>query len=145
VDHERCATYEGGAREFARTIDAKLAGWQSALAAARGVKIVTYHKSFDYLAQRFGLVVVDALEPKPGIPPSPTHLAELVPRMKAEGVRLILVETYRERETSDFVAGKTGARVLALPTMPDGKGDYVALIDQDVSKIAEALAEAPKP
>ena len=140
VDHARCDTFTAGAKRFADTIDARLPGWQSALAGRRGAKVVTYHKDFDYFAERFGLEVVGTLEPKPGIPPSPTHLAELVPRMQADHVRLVLIEPYRNRQTPDFVAGKTGATVLVLPLMPDGKEitDYVGVIDHAVRQIAAA-------
>jgi ABC-type Zn uptake system ZnuABC Zn-binding protein ZnuA len=141
VDAERCTGYRERAARFGEIVDRKLGEWQTALAPARGARIVTYHKNFDYLAARFGLQVLDTLEPKPGIPPSPTHLAELVPRMTAEHVRAIVVEPYRERQTPDFVAGKTGARVLVLSIMPDGKdGDaYVALIEKAVRELASAL------
>ena len=140
VDHARCEGYEARAKAFAGTIDAKLPGWQAAPAPARGQKVVAYHKSFDYLAAPFGLEILDTLEPKPGIPPSPTHVAELVPRMQAAGVRVILIEPYRERQTPDLVAGKTGARVVVLPIMPDKDApDYVGFIDHDVGTIAAAL------
>jgi ABC-type Zn uptake system ZnuABC Zn-binding protein ZnuA len=142
VDTERCAGYRERASRFGDTLDRKLAAWQSALAPGRGAKIVTYHKNFDYLSARFGLEVLDTLEPKPGIPPSPTHIAELVPRMTAAHVRAVVVEPYRERQTPDFVAAKAGARVLVLPIMPDGKdGDaYIALIERAVRELAAALA-----
>jgi zinc/manganese transport system substrate-binding protein len=140
VDGARCATYEEGARRFGAAVDERLASWQATLGPARGMRIVTYHKNFDYFAQRFGLEVLGTLEPKPGIPPSPTHLAELVPRMQAAAVRLILVETYRERDTPDFVAEKSGARVVVLPIMPGTRDapDYLGLIDYIVRKVAEA-------
>jgi zinc/manganese transport system substrate-binding protein len=143
VDHDRCAAYEDGAKRFADAADAKLVVWEGLLAPVRGAKIVTFHKDFDYLAARFGLEVLDTLEPKPGIPPSPTHLAELVPRMQAAGARVILIEPFRERGTPDFVAEKTGAGVLVLPIMPSGKqaSDYLGLIDYDVRQIAGALAK----
>jgi ABC-type Zn uptake system ZnuABC Zn-binding protein ZnuA len=141
VDHARCETFRANAGRFAATIDERLAGWQRALTGARGAKVVTYHKTFDYLARRFGLEVIDNLEPKPGIPPSPTHVAALVPKMQAEQVRLILVEPFRERKTPDFVAEKTGARVVALPIMPGGAEarDYLGLIDYDVKQVGTAL------
>ena len=139
ADAARCETYTANAARLTAALDAKLPEWEKALAPARGQKIVSYHKDFDYLAARFGLEVVGYLEPKPGIPPSPTHLAELVPRMQAAKVRAILVEPYRERQTPDFVAGKTGAQVVVLPIMPDGR-DYIAFIDQDVRALAKALA-----
>src|SRR5581483_8624262 len=141
VDGARCAGYRSGADGFRAAIDAKLPEWQRTLAPARGTKVVTYHKDYDYFAARFGLDVLGNLEPKPGIPPSPTHLAELVPRMVAAKARLVLVEPFRERQTADFVAGKTEAKVVVLPIMPTGSGPdaYVAMIDEDVRRVAEAL------
>jgi zinc/manganese transport system substrate-binding protein len=146
VDPGRCATYEANAKQLAATIDARLPGWQQALGGVRGTRIVTYHKNFDYLADRFGLEILGTLEPKPGIPPSPTHLAALIPRMQAVQARLILVEPYRERQTAELVAEKTGARVVVLPIMPAdaGKTAYVDLIDRDVRAIAAALAQEGK-
>ena len=142
VDGTRCDTYTANAGRFTAALDAKLPEWQEMLAPARGQKIVTYHKDFDYLAERFGLDVVGNLEPKPGIPPSPTHLAELVPRMQAAKVRAILIEPFRERQTPDFVASKTGATVVVLPIMPESRDapDYIGLIDHDVRALAKALA-----
>ncbi len=141
VDDERCDGYQANAREFRSAIDAKLPEWQALLIAARGQKVVTYHKNFNYFARQFGLDVVDTLEPKPGIPPSPTHLAKLIPKMKALGVRLIIVEPNRERQNPEFVAEKTGARVLLLPIMPGGEEtvDYITLIDYSVRRVAGAL------
>ena len=141
ADGPRCDAYTANAARFTAVLDVKMPEWQHALAPARGQKVVSYHKSFDYLAERFGLEVVGYLEPKPGIPPSPTHLAELVPRMQAAKVRAILIEPYRERQTPDFVAGKTGAQVVVLPIMPDGHDarDYVEFLDHDVRALAKAL------
>jgi ABC-type Zn uptake system ZnuABC Zn-binding protein ZnuA len=147
ADAAGCAGHRDGAARFAAAIDAKLPEWQDRLAAVKGAKVVTYHKNFDYFADRFGLVVVDNLEPKPGIPPSPAHVAALVPRMQAEGVKLLLVEPNREQQTPEFVAEKTGARIVALPLMPgaEGTSDYVGLIDFDVKQLADAAKEAGLP
>lgn len=141
VDGPRCADYEARATRFAADIDVRLPGWRAALAPARGQKVVTYHKNFDYFLERFDLALAGTLEPKPGIPPSPTHLTALVPRMKAAQVRAIIIEPYRDRQTPDFVAEKTGARVVVLPIMPDGADapDYPGLIDHDVRQLAATL------
>ncbi len=144
VDPSRCAHYEAGRRAFQAAVDIKLADWQAAIAPLKGTKVVTYHKDFDYFFQRFGMEVVGTLEPKPGIPPSPTHLTKLIPKMRTEQVRLIVIEPFRERSNADFVAQSTGARVLVLPAMPDGKDrpDYLALIDYDVRQVVDALGQA---
>jgi len=143
VDNARCADYQAGLDRFRTAIDAKLRDWQATLAPFNGAKVVTYHKDFEYFFQRFGLDLLDTLEPKPGIPPSPTHLTTLIPKMKAEHAQLIVIEPYRERNNPDFVAENTGAHVLVLPAMPEGKADYIGLIDSDVSRVAAALGKAP--
>ena len=143
VDNARCAHYQAGLDRFRTAIDAKLRDWQATLTPFKGAKVVTYHKDFEYFFQRFGLDVLDTLEPKPGIPPSPTHLTTLIPKMKAEHAQLIVIEPYRERNNPDFVAENTGAHVLVLPAMPEGKADYIGLIDSDVSRVAAALGKAP--
>lgn len=144
VDGSRCASYEDGAMRFAAAIDAKLPEWQAQLAPMKGLKIVTYHKNYDYFARRFGLDVVGNLEPKPGIPPSPSHVTELILRMQQDHVKLIVSEPNRERQNPEFVAEKTGARVVLLPIMPGGEEapDYIDLINYDVHLIASA-AGAP--
>jgi zinc/manganese transport system substrate-binding protein len=141
VDPQSCEGHRSRCRAFQSAIDAKLPEWQALLGPGRGAKVVTYHKDFDYFARRFGLDVTATLEPKPGIPPSAAHLAALIPRMQAEGVRLIIAEPHRERQNPTFVAEKTGARLLLLPTMPGGEeaADYVGLIDHDVRQVAGAL------
>ena len=144
VDQAHCPQYTASLGRFRATVDAKMAAWQATLASYKGTKVVTYHKDFDYFFARFGIDVVDTLEPKPGIPPSPTHLTELVPKMRAEKVAVIVVEPYRERSNPDFVAEKTGAKVLAMPAIPpDNPPDYVAFIDADVQALAGALRTKP--
>ena len=145
VDNARCKDYQDGLNRFRSAIDAKIPVWKESLAKLKGTKVVTYHKDFDYFFQRFGVEVIDTLEPKPGIPPSPTHLTELIPKMRAEHVRLIVIEPFRERSNPDFVAENTGARVVALPAMPESKDspDYIALIDSDVRQLAAAFGEPP--
>ncbi|MCX6908114.1 MAG: metal ABC transporter substrate-binding protein [Verrucomicrobia bacterium] len=82
----------------------------------RGLKIVTYHKTFSYFARRFGLDVVATIEPKPGVAPSPSYLAGLIVKMKTDGVKLILAEPFRDVKVAEFVAAKTGAKLLVTPS-----------------------------
>lgn len=144
VDAARCDRYEAGRRTFQETIDARLPVWQAALAPLKGTKVVTYHRDFEYFFRRFGLETAGTLEPKPGIPPSPAHLTQLIEQMRARQVRLVVIEPFRERGNPDLVADKTGARVLALPTMPadDGPGAYFDLIDGNVRQLVDALKPA---
>jgi ABC-type Zn uptake system ZnuABC Zn-binding protein ZnuA len=86
--------------------------------------------------------IVGFMEPKPGVPPSPAHLAGLIQTMKRTGAKVIVMEPFYDRRTADFVASKTGARVLVLPPSVGGaKGldDYIQLMTSDIRQLAAAL------
>ena len=118
IDPKNAATYNGNLTRFNTKLDAKYADWQRQLAPYRGARIVTYHKDFVYLAQRFGLTIVDELEPKPGIAPSPAHLAQVIGKMKSTNAKVILVQPFQNRKTAETVARQTGAAVLDVPQQP---------------------------
>jgi ABC-type Zn uptake system ZnuABC Zn-binding protein ZnuA len=139
IDPPHCESFTRGAERLRAAVAERLADWQALLAPAKGARLVAYHRTFDYLARRFGLEVTGYLEPKPGIPPSPGHLVTLIAAMQAAGVRVILLEAFRERTSAEFTAERTGARIVVLPIMPGGEvPDYVALLDHLVRKLAEA-------
>lgn len=135
--------YEANARRFMTTIDTKLAGWQAKLAPFQGQQVVAYHNSWRYFAERFGLKIEIFLEPKPGIPPSPAHLANVMARMKELNARVVIVDPYLSRKTAETVARGTGATVVNVTQFPGGvkgtEGGYVALMDYLVNSIAAAL------
>jgi zinc/manganese transport system substrate-binding protein len=142
VDPRNAATYAANLKRFQAQVDAKLAEWQKTLAPFKGVKIVTYHKDFIYLATRFNLDVVENLEPKPGIAPSPAHLARVIETMKSTGAKVILVQPFQNRKTADNVARQTGGVVLELPQQPGvrpGTDSYFGLMDGIVKSLAGAL------
>ena len=142
IDAANCNYYKDNLKDFTKRLEQKLPEWQKMLEPFRGIKIVTYHNTFPYFAQRFGLNVVGALEPKPGIPPSPTHINSLIPMMKNEGVKLILIEQFRERKIPEFVAERTGAKIVILPIMVGGQKeiqDYLALFDYTINQIVSAI------
>ena len=118
IDPKSAATYNGNLARFNTKLDAKYADWQRQLAPYRGARIVTYHKDFVYLAQRFGLTIVDELEPKPGIAPSPAHLAQVIGKMKSTNAKVILVQPFQNRKTAETVARQTGAVVLDIAQQP---------------------------
>ncbi len=139
------AMFAANRKRFEATLDAKLVEWQRALAPYKGAKIVTYHKDFVYLAARFNLEIVDNLEPKPGIAPSPAHLARVIGTMKANNVKVILVQPYQNRRTAETVARQTAATVLDVPQQPGvaaGTDSYVGLMDFIVRTLTTALAAA---
>jgi ABC-type Zn uptake system ZnuABC Zn-binding protein ZnuA len=136
------ARFDEQRRAFLARLDTDLARWQKALEPARGARVVTYHEGFTYFLNRFGLVPAGAIEDRPGIPPSPTHLASLIRSMKEHGVRVVIAEPWADRATVALVARDSGAKALTLPSAVGGvKGidTYVQLIDHNVNALAGAL------
>ena len=142
IDPKNAATYNGNLSRFNAKLDAKYAEWQKELAPYRGARIVTYHKDFIYFADRFGLNIVDELEPKPGIAPSPAHLAQVIGKMKAGNAKVILVQPFQNRKTAETVARQTGATVLDTPEQPGAAPNtttYFDMMDNLVHTLAGGL------
>lgn len=119
--------------------------WDAALAPYKGTKIVTYHRSWPNFMERFGLDVMGYVEPKPGIPPSPSHTLELIQAMKAQGVKLVVVEPYFDVRTPQSIASQAGGAVLVLAPSVGGTKqatDYIQLFEYDVTQLAAALKTA---
>ncbi len=118
--------------------------WQAAMAPYKGLKIVTYHRSWPNFADVFGLDVVGYVEPKPGIPPSPAHQLELTQAMKQQGIKIILVEPYFDLQTPNKIARDTGAKVVVMPPSVGGVKEvqnYLQLFDYDVNLLISAIKE----
>ena len=124
------------------------ARWTRTMAPFAGTKVVTYHRSWPNFAKAFKLDVVGYLEPKPGIPPTPQHKLEIVNLMIAQKVPVILMEVYFDEKDPNFIASKTGAKVVVLPPSVGGvpaARDYVSLFDNNVDALVKALSGARKP
>jgi zinc/manganese transport system substrate-binding protein len=118
-------------------------GWWGAMKPLAGMKIITFHRSWTYFANRFGLDVIDQLEPKPGIDPSPGHLAEVITKVEREGAKLLLMEPFYSRKPADFVAGKTAVKVVQVAASAGGQPeatDYIRMIDNIVKNCTAAVA-----
>lgn len=134
--------FMANAKTFADKLTAAERGWAGDLAAIKGKPVVAWHTSWRYFAEYTGMNIVGFMEPKPGVPPSPAHLAGLIQTMKQSGARVIIMEPFYDRKTADFVAGKVGGTVLILPPSVGGaKGldDYVAVMRHDIQQLAAAL------
>lgn len=116
VDLPNAAYYRGNYDRFATHFGEHLKEWDKQMEPFRGMQLVSYHRSWNYLLRRHGLKVFDYIEPKETLPPSAAYMASLVDRMKRSGVKLILAETYQNRPIIDEVARQTGARALILPS-----------------------------
>ena len=142
LDAKNATTYEANEKAFTERLDAAERSWQADLARIKGQPVVAWHTSWRYFANYNGMNIVGFMEPKPGVPPSPSHLAGLVQTMKQTGAKVIVMEPFYDRKMADFVASKTGAKVLILPPSVGGtKGldDYIKLMTNDIHQLAAAL------
>lgn len=142
VDPANAVAYEANYQKFEATINAKLQEWGAAVLPFKGQHVVAYHDSWPYFAHRFGINIDIFLEPKPGIPPSPSHLAEVITQMKGQNIKAIIVEPFQDKKVAEKVAGATGAKVVEFAQFPGGlpgTDSYVKLIDTLVSRLAAAL------
>ena len=139
------AKFEAHRKQFTAQLDAKLVEWQALLAPFQRRQLVTYHNYWIYFGHRFGLPMDLFLEPKPGIPPTPAHLAGIITRMKADNLKVVTVQPYQNRKTAETVAARTGAVVLDWPSFPGGKGTegYLEWMDYLVKSTARGFAAQP--
>ncbi len=142
VDPANAATYAKNLAAFEAKLADKDKEWLAKMAPFAGAKIVTFHDSWPNFAKHFKLVVAGHVEPKPGIPPTPSHTLEIINLITNEKIKAILVEPYFDLKTPKYIAGKTGTTVVqAYPSVggvPEIK-DYFALFDVNLEALVKAL------
>jgi ABC-type Zn uptake system ZnuABC Zn-binding protein ZnuA len=122
--------------DFDKRLAAAQKGWEARMAPYKGRKVITYHRSWPNFCERFGLQVVDYVEPKPGIPPTPSHMLQVINTMRRDGIKLILVEPYFDLRQPNKIAEATGGTVAVLLPSVGGKKevtDYFQLFDYDIN------------
>ncbi|MSU46491.1 MAG: zinc ABC transporter substrate-binding protein [Lacunisphaera sp.] len=132
-------------KRFEARLEGKISEWRTLLAPNKGTSVVTYHNYWIYFARYFDLKMELFLEPKPGIPPTPAHLAEIITRMKDEHLKLILVQPYQNRKTAETVASHTGGIVLDFPSFPmtsEETQGYVEWMDFLVKSLVKGIEQA---
>ena len=137
------AGFESRRAEFLKRLEAGLTRWRAALAPYRGAKVVIVHESWPYFASRFGLQIVAAVEPTPGVPPSPASLASLIRQMKQAQVRVLIAEPYASASLVDQVAARSGARIARLAPSVGADleaRDYIGLFDLNVKRLVDAFS-----
>ncbi len=142
VDPSNKTYYEANLQTFYQKINSKMAEWQAKMAPYKGSKIIAYHNEWCYFERRFGLEVVDFMEPKPGIPPSPSQLVKVIKEVVANHIKVIISSPYFTTSSSDVVAKQTGVKELTLATSTnafDGVKDYFALFDYDIDHLVATL------
>jgi ABC-type Zn uptake system ZnuABC Zn-binding protein ZnuA len=142
MDPADAAYFQQRLADFQRRLSEASKRWDARMAPYRGRKIVTYHRSWPNFVKHFGLQVADYVEPRPGIPPSPAHVVDLIGLMKRDQVKIIIVEPYFDLKTPQSVANQVGGQVVVL--MPSVGGDanvpdYIKLFDHDVDLLVQAF------
>jgi zinc/manganese transport system substrate-binding protein len=147
VSPAREGFFKKNLEEFNNHLDRKIKEWDHWMFPFRGMKIVTYHRSWSYFVHHFGLNVVGEVEPLPGIPPSPSSLAKLADDMVKENIKVILMEPFYPDNGPEFIARKTGAKVVILPSSVGGKEEiktYSDLFEFDLKRFIEVLKSLRK-
>jgi zinc/manganese transport system substrate-binding protein len=142
LDGENTPAYDANLKAWEAKLDAAERAWQDELAIIKGKPIVAWHTSWRYFAAYTDVNIVGFIEPKPGVPPSASHLASLIRTMKEKDAKVIIMEPFYDRKTADKVARETGAQVLVLPPSVGGlKGldDYISVMRHDIQALATAL------
>jgi len=138
--------FEANLAKFHSEIDTRTAAWVKALAPLDGVPIIAYHNEWPYLEERFKFVVTNFLEPKPGIPPTPSQLVKVISEVKSKKIPIIITSPYFTTDAADLVTRQTGARLAVLAPSTEafeGVDTYYDLFDYNVRVLLEALNSPP--
>ena len=140
------AAYDKNLASFEQKLTDKAKEWAAKMAPYAGARIITFHDSWPNFAKRFQLNIVGQVEPKPGIPPSPSHTLDIINQIIHEKIRVILVEPYFDTKTPKFIAEKSGSTMLmfypSVGGLPEIK-DYFGLFDRNIDAFLSAMKEQP--
>lgn len=142
IDPSNKSFYENNLQVFFSKINDKMKEWQTAMAPFKGSRIIAYHNEWVYFETRFGLKIVDFMEPKPGIPPTPSQLVKVIGEVKSNNIKVIISSPYFSTSSSDVVAKQTGVKVLVLATSVGAFSsikNYFDLFDYDINQLTAAL------
>jgi zinc/manganese transport system substrate-binding protein len=141
LDPAHATEYEAHLARFLDELKARRAAWEQAAAPLRSLKVVTYHKSWSYLSRWLGLVEIGYVEPKPGIPPPLSHVAQLVGQMRAQSAKVVIMESFYSRSTAQEVARLAAGRLAVLPSDVGAEAaarDYFSLVDAVIKGLLQA-------
>jgi zinc/manganese transport system substrate-binding protein len=139
---EHAAVFQNNAARYLKELDAAIARWQQEAAPLKGKRLVSYHPDMTYLVERFAMEYFGTIELRPGVDPTPGHVADLIQRMKQAKVEIVVRERHYPAGLAETVAKATGAKLVELPAMvggvPEAK-DYISLIDYNVRTLLKAV------
>jgi len=128
--------------KFISKLTESLSKWELIMKPYRGRKIIAYHNSWPYFEERFGFDIVQFIEPKPGIPPSPKHLVRLIKQMKEEKIKVIIISPYFSNKPANVIANKVGGKVILMaPSVGafDDVDSYFDLFDYNLNNLINAF------
>lgn len=135
-------TFKSNAAAYVKTLEAKTREWESLMKPLQGRQIITFHRSWTYFAAWLNITVAGQVEPKPGVPPSPSHTAAVIDLARKGGIKAILVEPFYDMNAPEQIAEAAGAKVLRVSTSVGGveqARDYLSMMDYNVRTVAAAL------
>jgi zinc/manganese transport system substrate-binding protein len=141
-DPEHASVFKQNAAAYNAKLDAAIAGWEKEAAPLKGKKLVTYHPDLLYFAERFGMVPFGTIEIRPGVDPTPSHIADLEEQMKRAHVEVVVREKHYPAGLAETVAQQTGAKLVELPVMVGGvpaAKDYISFIDYNLRTMLSAV------
>ncbi len=142
VSPENRNYFQANLKKFKEKIDAKMKAWENRMADVKGANIIAFHNQWCYFETQFGLHIVDFLEPKPGIPPTPSQLLKVINEVKDNHIKVIITSPYFSTKSADIIARQTGVEVLVLATSVEAfesVRNYFDLFDYNINKILKAL------
>ena len=141
TDKANAKTYDANYARFSSDINGRLTGWTKTLAPYKGKGFIAYHDEWVYFADRFGLNSFGFMEPKPGFPPSPAHINNLIQQMKTSNVKAIVLSSIYSSRYADLIAKEIGSKVVRVPYSVGAMGTttYANYMDRIVSGFREAL------
>jgi zinc/manganese transport system substrate-binding protein len=142
LDPANAQTYRGRLADFTARWKVAIARWEKEAAPLRGTPIVVQHKAFPYLEQWLGLVQVAALEPKPGVEPTSTHLSAVLAGLQTRPAKMILRAAYNDGRGAEWLAERTRLPIVVLPFTVGGDDeakDLFSLFDDTVQRLLKAL------
>jgi zinc/manganese transport system substrate-binding protein len=142
ADPGNASTYRERAASFRQRWAAAMQRWEADKARLKGIPIVVYHRDFSYFINWAGMREAGSLEPKPGIPPTPSHLAELVDQMKRDPAKAIVYSPYNDPRAAQFLSQRAGVPSVMVPFTvggTDAAKDLFGLFDDTIARLLAVI------
>jgi zinc/manganese transport system substrate-binding protein len=147
ISPSNAAFFAANGSRYMQLLQSKTGEWKEKMAPYKGTLIISYHDTFNYFYKRYGLVNVDTLEKRPGVPPSPRHLSDVIQKVKEKGIPLLFHELFHDKKPSGLVASRSGATLLILPVSVGSTTEsenYISLIDTIVEQFVAVMGKRKK-